>query len=270
MMNDIAERLGRLQTHTAGVAALMASAWAGAPASARGRDATESVEVTIDDAGLPTTVSIEPEWEEELAPAALGGAVLEAYTAAVADGMSTWSAALEQGGWQTQVDELRERDAAGPSSADPLPSPAVVAAPASSGVAPPDLGTLLEEAIGSLQASRARAAEPAVAPLAAGKGGGGRVTVELTSTGLQACVIDASWATNQEADTLVSAISGALRAARADLDLQSVSGSTDAPADTDGAGRDAQLVSSDASLSNALAALSALTAAPQQQPEEAR
>lgn len=229
MTPEILQSLRRLQTYAAGLSELAASVRAEAPESFEGADPTGSVSVKLGADGVPTAIRVEPDWDSELEPEALGAAVMSAVSSAVTVGMQAWSATLEQTSWRERVARYESEAAAQPAAlvdagplvdsgslVDSAPLVDSVASPLTDRVSARDLGELTEELIAALTAARTRAA----AAEGVGAAGSGRVSIVLARTGLQACTIEPTWAWRQTADALTRALMDALRAARADLDAK--------------------------------------------------
>jgi hypothetical protein len=135
---------------------------------------------------------------------------MEAYTAAVADGMRTWSERLERTDWQSRVAAVQDdaRQAEDAPGRPPL-------FPQFGYGASRSLTELTEEILGALSAVRAQVDAPA--PTGVGRDGSGSVSLTISRGGLQACTVQAAWAARQSADGLARALNEALRAAHADL-----------------------------------------------------
>ncbi|BCB74502.1 hypothetical protein GCM10022251_74240 [Phytohabitans flavus] len=106
MSQEILGKLQRIQQQAEQLSNFVASLQAGAPQGADGYDATEQVRVEVGADGLPTGIRVESGWQDRLGPHAVGQAVVEAFAAAVANGMRAWSDSLAATSWHARAAEL--------------------------------------------------------------------------------------------------------------------------------------------------------------------
>ncbi|MEJ3742796.1 hypothetical protein WEI85_05860 [Actinomycetes bacterium KLBMP 9797] len=213
MTEEILAKLRRLQQQTQGLRELFENLRAHAPAGADGHDPTRSVHVLIGGDGLPTEIRVAPGWQNQLAPNNIGQAVLDASAAAVTAGMQAWSHALDQMRWASRVAEFEARSEPARAGHEPsFPPPDTVG----SGAArePHEVAEDVLRAAEQLRRSTAAGAAAA----GTGTDQSGNVAITLTHAGLQACSIQAAWASRQDGNALAAALNLALRTARAQLD----------------------------------------------------
>ena len=205
MDQSIMQDLEELQRYARAFGSVLSSASRAAPAGARGADSTGRVTAGVDAEGRPTGVDIDERWSSDLAPVALGAAVLEAYQDAVSKHLGEWSDALVREGFGYQ---MRDFPAAPPAPANPFVVPS----------APPsgrDLGQLAEELMRLLDTSHARATSPTAGTAAAEHRPTGQVSVTLTNGQLAAVHIDARWAQEHSAHAIAAEVMGAVGRAQA-------------------------------------------------------
>lgn len=212
MTEEILDRLRRIQHRASALGGLVADLQALVPHGADGWDQTGQVQVSIGPDGLPFRIRVEPGWQNQLRPEALAPAVQEAFTAAVAAGMQTWSQALDRASWPSRVAEFEAR--AGQSDAGSSPASPPPSAEASSGGR--DSQEVAEEVLRASAQVRKQSSD--AARTATGTDQSGNVTITLSPAGLQACSIAAAWASRQEGGVLTTALNLALRQARDQLD----------------------------------------------------
>jgi hypothetical protein len=227
MSQEILGRLQRVQQEAEELRDLMASLRGGAPPGADGHDATEQVRVSIGPDGLPVEVRVEPGWQGRLAPDAVGPAVLEAFTAAVANGMRAWSDTLDQTSWQARAAQLDARSEFPERTPPPADGPGRTPSPlAASSSGARDASEVAEDV---LRAAEQLRRQPAIQPQAGvGSDPSGNVSITLSRSGLEACEVRAGWASRQDGGALTSALAEALRTARSELDAQASPPSPDA------------------------------------------
>ncbi len=180
---------------------------AAAPQKTPGSDRTGWVKVVLGADGVPTEIRVRESWRQRLDPEELAGAVLEANTDAVREGMRAWTDALDDGGWwqhRTALEDDADEQVASP----PLPP----------GQAR-DSNDLAEEVISRLQS--VQAAVPAQPADHEGRDDDRRVVIRIGASGLSGCVIDADWAKGRDGAVISVALAAALRRA--------VSGRPDGP-----------------------------------------
>jgi len=215
MSQEILGKLQRVQQGAEGLYALMTSLRAHAPVRADGYDSTRQVRVSIGADGLPTAIRVENGWQDQLEPQAIGQAVLDAFTAAVAEAMRAWSETLEEASWQSRVDDLEGSQARHLHERDPGFPPS--AATGSSGNRDPQ--EIAEDALRAAERLRTQlTTKPAVG---VGADRSGNVSITLSQSGLRECQVrTARWASWQDGRSLTVALETALRAARSELDAQ--------------------------------------------------
>lgn len=203
MQPDMARRLMRLQQQSARLSRTARALAEAAPRRSEGADASGCVTVVLGPDGLPREIRVRAGWEQRLTAGGLGGAVLDANTAAVAGGMRAWSGRLEQGSWRGER-AAPDGDRTAPAADPPEPPTG----------APRDTADLAEDVIAALQSVRAA---PAPEPVTAEGRSGDHVTVRLGRSGLASCVISPRWATGRDGAAVTAALDAALRQARANL-----------------------------------------------------
>lgn len=213
MTDEILRRVQHLQRQARGLQDLMASLQAHASQRAAGYDATRSVHVFIGVDGLPTAIRVELGWRDQLAPQAMGDAVLEAFTAAVAEAMQAWSRALEQTSWRSRAAEPEAQAVHHGNEADRTSLPTVVGFAANR-----DPQEIAEDVLRA--SDRLRTQASGEVPVGVGADQSGNVSITLSRAGLQACSVQAAWASRQGGSALTAALSNALRTARTELDAR--------------------------------------------------
>ncbi|HEY0700907.1 MAG TPA: hypothetical protein VGD43_24250, partial [Micromonospora sp.] len=106
MSQEIADRLRRLRGQAAGLHQLMTEVRAHAPRSAAGSDPSGTAHATIGADGLPEEIRVEAGWKRGMHPESVAGAVVDACTAAVAEGMRAWSETLTRTSWSARAEAL--------------------------------------------------------------------------------------------------------------------------------------------------------------------
>lgn len=150
---------------------------------------------------LPIEIRIRDRWQEELDPAQLGTAVMEANNDSRWEGMRVGTHRLDESGWwRKQWD------------ADSIHWPNTTAGTGR----PPDDPEFNERVLRFARAARERAARPSPES-AEGSDDSGAVTIRLGPGGLIHCRIDETWARHRDGGTIGARISQAVRRASADL-----------------------------------------------------
>ena len=189
-----------------------------------GRDASGQVSVRVAPDGLLSDVLLEAHWTSRLAAEELGGAVLEAYTAATVASMEEWGRAV--------VDEV-DRDASGePRHARPLPPTSDSVYAALSELATPE--TLAQRSEASLNALAdllrgarrdldrvTEEAEALAARTLVGESQGAKVTLAGTGA-LLAVEVEATWASSTNPANLAGRIMRAYEDARRQVRARTV------------------------------------------------
>jgi hypothetical protein len=239
MTADLIRELQRIQRYATGLGDLLAHAQAQAPRRAEGTDRSGGVRVVLGPDGFPETIRVESGWERRLAPEAFGGAVGEAFSAAMGERLAEWTDTLRREGWQSEVDRLKSGSPGG--SGGGSSSPSWSGSPGGSGGAggnglgpsgdgiPPALrrrpepkrpiGDVAEDMIRAFDTVDAMARPPAAAS-GTGSAAGGRLTVTLAGNGALSCTAEPQWVSRQSPAALMSALNEALHEARADLERQ--------------------------------------------------
>jgi hypothetical protein len=208
MTADLIRELQQIQRYAAGLQDLLAQAQAQAPQQAEGTDRSGAVHVVLGPDGFPETIRVDSGWERRLSPEAFGGAVGEAFSAAIGDRLAAWTTTLRQQDWQAGVDRLR----AGVEHAPVAPTVRRDARP----VRPRPLDAVTEDLIRAFDTVDELAAPPA--PVAGtGSAASDRLSITLAASGALSCTADPRWVSRQSPAALMSALSDALQAARADL-----------------------------------------------------
>jgi hypothetical protein len=211
MTADLIRELQQIQRYAAGLHELLAQAQTQAPRRAEGTDRSGGVRVVLGPDGFPETIRVDSGWERRLAPEAFGGAVGEAFSAAMGERLAAWTDTLRQQGWQSDIDRLK-------GAADRSPE----APPALRRPTPPrsrPIGDVAEDMIKAFDTVDAMARPPAPAS-GTGSAAGGRLTITLAGNGALSCTAEPQWVSRQSPAALMSALNEALHAARADLARQ--------------------------------------------------
>lgn len=226
MTADLIRELQQIQRYAAGLHDLLAQAQTQAPRQAEGTDRTGAVRVVLGPDGFPETIRVDSGWERRLAPEAFGGAVGEAFSAAMGERLAEWTDTLRRQGWQSNVDRLQE-DASRPSAGAVPPA---LRRPAAAG-RPRPLVDLAEDMIRAFDTAD-RLSAPAPQATGTGSVASGRLTVTLAANGALSCEAEPQWVSRQSPAALMSALNEALHAARADLDRQAAHAPDPQPATT--------------------------------------
>lgn len=216
MTDDLMRELVQLQQYAAGLQGLLATAQADAPRSSEGTDRTGTIRAFLGPDGQPNSFRIEPGWNRKIPAENFGGAVLEAFQAAIGERLAIWTRTLEQQGWQAQADRLRV-------DLDKQPSASGQAEISAFGhfvedVTPRPVDQIAEDMIKAFdQVGHIAAAPPQVAR-GAGSSRSDKLVLTLSAAGLVSCTADPEWVSTQTAASLMNALGEALTAARADLE----------------------------------------------------
>lgn len=212
MTDDLAAQFAQIQKYTATLHSLMTVAQEHAPRQSEGADESGAVRVILDSDGLPRTFRVDNNWDRKIDPAAFGGAVMEAFQAAISDRLEAWSRSLAEDGWRDRVDQLK-----GPSAPTGGQVPAAFRKPVEN-VAPRPIGDIAEDVF---KAFDNVAAPPPKTNGASGTDQTGKLAVTLSAQGLTSCTVDERWAADQTAARLMNALGQALAAAKEDLSRNS-------------------------------------------------
>lgn len=210
MTDDLAAQFARVQQYATGLRGLLADAQARAPRRAEGSDAKKAVHVVLDAKGMPQNFTVSADWERKIESGGLGGAVMEAYQAAVGQRLDEWTTTLNRIGWQDEVELLKGGAAAGevpPAFRKQPQQPAATR----------DLGELAEDMIAAFDNAPSFAPPSPTNATATGTVGGNKVTLSLSGDGLVSCAVDGHWARRQSASQLTDALGDALAAAKSQL-----------------------------------------------------
>ncbi len=216
MTDQLMRELAQIQQYAAGLQGLLATAQAEAPRSSDGADRTGTVRVFLDPDGLPNSFRIEPGWNRKITAEGFGGAVLEAFQAAMGERLASWTRTLEEQGWQAQADRLRVDldEPASTSGAGEIPS--AFRHPVED-VTPRPIDQIAEDMSKACDHVGDLAAPPPGATGGTGASRSGKLVLTLSRAGLVSCTADPEWVSGQTAATLMNALGEALAVARADL-----------------------------------------------------
>lgn len=218
----------RLQHYAGRLKDLLSAAQASSPRQVEGADSTGTVRVVLGPDGLPAAIRVRPGWERAIAPAAFGGAVVQAFGAAVDERMAVWTRVLEDGEWRSEVAQLK----AGLDG--PRTAPAAPRAPGGGGGVPPAgvspafrrdrsrtrpraLDVVAEDALKAFGTVQEVTAAPAKPAEGTGTSAAGKLVLRLSATGVFSCEADPLWVSRQTAVMLTEALSQALADARGQL-----------------------------------------------------
>lgn len=214
MTDDLMRELTQIQQYATGLQGLLATAQAEAPRSSEGTDRTGTVRVFLDSDGLPSSFRVEFGWNRKIAAEHFGGAVLEAFQAAMGERLAVWTRTLEEQGWQAQADQLRLdlEEASTPGDIPPaFRQPTEV-------VNPRPIDQVAEDMIKAFDQVGSFAAPSPQATTGTGSSRSGKLVLTLSKGGLVSCTADSEWVSAQTAATLMNALGEALSAARTDLE----------------------------------------------------
>jgi hypothetical protein len=215
-------QFGQMQNYAAALHDLINTAQAQAPQRSEGADRTGTVHVTLGPDGLPASFRVESNWTRKVKPEAFGDTVFEAFQAAIGDRLSVWGDTLADDGWQQRIDRLK----GGPASASGQGRiPLAFRSPVQD-VTPRPLDEVTEDVLKAFGNVDSFAAQPGGAM---GTDRSEHVTINLSSTGMTSCTVDARWVSTQSAAQVMNALSEALSGAKEDL-----SGKSEKPEQTSG------------------------------------
>ncbi|MGQ0718131.1 MAG: hypothetical protein ACT4NP_12645 [Pseudonocardiales bacterium] len=215
MTDELMRELAQIQQYAAGLQGLLATAQAEAPRSSEGTDGTGTIRVFLGPDGLPNSFRIESGWNRKIPAEGFGGAVLEAFQAAMGERLAVWTRTLEDQGWQAQADRLRvDLDEQASVSEQRMPS---AFGNTVQDVTPRPIDQVAEDMIKAFDHVGDLAAPPAQATGGTGQSRSGKLVLTLSKAGLVSCTADPEWVSGQTAATLMNALGEALDAARADL-----------------------------------------------------
>lgn len=221
MTDELMRELAQIQQYAAGLQGLLATAQAEAPRSIEGTDGTGTVRVLLDPDGLPNSFRIEPGWNRKITADGFGGAVLEAFQAAMGERLAVWTRTLEEQGWQAQADRLRVDLDEQPSASGQGKVPSDFRHPVED-VAPRPIDQVAEDMITAFDHVGDFAASPTQTRGGIGASRSGKLALTLSRAGLVSCTADPEWVSAQTAATLMNALGEALTVARADLENNTV------------------------------------------------
>jgi len=98
-----------LQEQASRLQQVIAEAQSSAPGRAEGTDSCGAVHVRLGPDGLPRSLRVTSDWKRRVPADAFADAVGEACMAAARQRMDAWAAKLEQAGWKSRVDQLRDQ-----------------------------------------------------------------------------------------------------------------------------------------------------------------
>ncbi|MFF9477463.1 hypothetical protein [Streptomyces sp. NPDC014733] len=236
MTDAILAALQNFQQYAAGLQGLLAEARSGVPAGAEGQDEARAVTVRVGSDGLPETVTLARDWQRKRTPETIGGAVTEAYGAAMHRSMAAMQEAMDGADVQGRAEELRQErerrsrehprtapgtpgSGAGPSGGAPGEGAPPVEVPGRDlrHVVPRPIDEVAEEMIAAFDAVAGMDLESVAGARVEGRDPGNRVTVELSKGAFHSCRVDAAWAEGKSAVSLGQAVAAALADGRASL-----------------------------------------------------
>jgi hypothetical protein len=213
MTDDLAAQFARIQQYAAGLRGLLADAQARAPRRAEGSDEKKTVHVVLDADGMPQSFTVSADWESKVKPDGLGGAVMEAFQAAVGQRLAEWTTTLNRVGWQDEVELLKR----GGGGRDEGEVPPAFRKQPQQPAEPRPLGDLAEDMIAAFDRPASFAPPSPTEATATGTVGGDKVVVSLSGNGLVSCTVDGHWARRQTANQLSKALGDALATAKSRL-----------------------------------------------------
>jgi hypothetical protein len=208
-MADFVTDLYRLQKFTDGLRSLLDASVSGASSRIEASDRSYAVLVVLAPDGTVESIRVDEDWKRKVRPEALGAAIMQAYSAAAAQRVRAWTAALTESDWQEKADRLKERIDADPGE----PEPQVHYPRDLSRVAPRDPAAITAE-VGAVLDSLGDLDGPPVEVTGTGTAGFGKLAVTLSPSGLISCAVDPMWAGQQTGTDLTEALGLALAAAR--------------------------------------------------------
>lgn len=226
-MDDLMQQFAQIQKYAAAVHALISEAQDRAPQQSEGSDHSKTVHVVLGHDGLPKSFRVRSDWNRRVEASAFGDAVVEACQAAIGTRLATWSAALQNDGWNTRADRLRsglQGSAAAPERSE---VPFVFRKPMPEAPRPRPLGDIVEDVLRAFDNFGEGAPEIPAPILGSGSASGGKIAITLSSTGLTSCKADPYWTSQQTAAQLMTAISVALSAAKRDLAMKTADAQPD-------------------------------------------
>jgi hypothetical protein len=215
--DDLMRELAQIQQYAAGLQGLLATVQAEAPRSSEGTDRTGTIRVFLDSDGVPSSFRVESGWNRKIAAEHFGGAVLEAFQAAIAERLAVWTSALNEQGWAAQADQLRLDLEEQPAVSTPREIPPALRRPTEV-VNPRPIDQVAEDMIKAFDQVGSFAAPSSQATTGTGSSRSGKLVLTLSKTGLVSCTADSEWVSAQTAATLMNALGEALSAARTDLE----------------------------------------------------
>ena len=249
-----------LQEQASRLQQVIAEAQSSAPGRAEGTDSCGAVHVRLGPDGLPRSLRVTSDWKRRVPADAFADAVGEACMAAARQRMDAWAAKLEQAGWKSRVDQLRDqldqtagdqtagdqttgdqtaadqtaadRTAGDQAKADTAGTPvsqipaAFAGKPRKNGPRP--LHVLAENALSAFDAAGRRAESAPGPPQGSGQAADGKLTLTLSASSLVSCQADPEWVSGQTATSLTRALGEALAAARASLAAVAAAAAADA------------------------------------------
>jgi hypothetical protein len=208
--DDLMAQFAQMQKYTTALHNVINTAQDQAPQQSEGSDQTGTVHVTLGPDGLPVTFRVGNNWKHQITPETFGGAVFNAFQAAIGDRLTAWGDALADNGWQQRVDELK----GGPAHAPDVGRIPLAFRKPVEDVAPRAIDEVTEDVL------RAFGNVDSFAAQSAGATGADRtdhLTIGLSATGMTSCTVDARWVADQSAAALMNALSEALLSAKEDL-----------------------------------------------------
>ncbi len=215
-MEELFQRIREFQQYTAVFRRLISEAQAMAPTNVEGVDASGTVRVLLGSDGLPDLIRVATGWQRRLPADAVGAAVVEAFQAATRDRLDIWAKKLEEERWQFKVNKVKNALDSRTTGTSPAPLPSAFQR-GPTNVTPRPLGQVTEDMLSAVDATEMRAQHGVGEQSVTGSSANRRIKVTLTGNGIHSCIADPTWAADQPAARLSSALSEALASARAAL-----------------------------------------------------
>ena len=216
MMEEILQRIYRLQQYATAFGGLISDAQAMAPTNSEGTDASGAIRVLLGPDGLPDSIRVTAEWQRRLTADAFGAAVVEAFQVAMGNRLGIWTEKLDDERWQFKVDNLKD------DFDDRHPGPSPVSLPAAlqrgpTNVTPRPLDQMAEDMLSAFDALEKPTHHGITEERVTGSSANRRITLTLTGNGIESCTADPRWVAEQTAARISSALGEALESARSEL-----------------------------------------------------
>lgn len=225
MNDDLMAQFAQMQKYMAAMHNMINKAQAYAPKEAKGADETGTVEVVLGPNGLPKSFRVIEEWDENLEPGDVGGAVVEAFQAAVTKRMTLWSETLEETDLAEEIERLKQGTVS-----DRERIPEAFQGKVEEIENPRPLNEITEDVLGAFDDIDSFTGLPS-SDTASGKDETESVTITLSATGLTSCTVDTRWAERATATRLMVALTQASDAAKQELSTEARKGNRKAGLD---------------------------------------